>query len=322
MKAMKILSAAILAGSAFAVPAIQAAESYPSGPITIVVPFPPGGSVDQIGRLLGNKMAERLGQPVVVENRPGAATMIGTNAVVRSKPDGLTLLVAVSSAATNPGLLKDKVPYNLQKDLAPITMLATVPVVAYTNIDFTPKNINEMLELAKTKPVNMASPGYGTMAGLSAEMFRDVTKTEAIHIPYNGGAPATVDTLAGHTQLLWGTAVQAYEQYKGKKLGAIGVTSTERHPLYPDVPTFKEQGIDLVTTEWYGLLAPAGTPESVIAKLNTTVTEIMSEPGINKGYEAFIFGTTTPEEFGSFIAKETEIWTSLIDRLGIKVDNS
>jgi len=322
MKAMKILSAAILAGSAFAVPAIQAAESFPSGPITIVVPFPPGGSTDQIGRLIANKMAEKLGQPVVVENRPGAATMIGTNAVARAKPDGHSMILAVSSAATNPGLLKEKVPYNLLKDLAPVTMLATVPIVAYTNNDFAPKNIKEMLDLAKTKPINMASPGYGTMAGLSAEMFRDVTKTEAIHIPYNGGAPATVDTLAGHTQMLWGTAVQAYEQYKGKKLGAIGVTSTERHPLYPDVPTFTEQGIDLVTTEWYGLLTTAGTPPAAIEKLNATITEIMSEPGINKGYETFIFGTSTPEEMRSFIAKETETWTSLIDRLGIKVDNS
>lgn len=322
MKAVKILSTAVLMASAFAVPAIQAAESFPSGPITIVVPFPPGGSTDQIGRLIGNKMAEKLGKPVVVENRPGAATMIGTNAVARAKPDGHSLILAVSSAATNPGLLKEKVPYDLLKDLAPVTMLATVPIVAYTNTDFPPKNINEMLDLAKTKPINMASPGYGTMAGLSAEMFRDVTKTEAIHIPYNGGAPATVDTLAGHTQMLWGTAVQAYEQYKSKKLGAIGVTSTERHPLYPDVPTFKEQGIDLVTTEWYGLLTTAGTPPATIEKLNATIKEIMSEPGINKGYETFIIGTSTPEEMRSFIAKETEIWTSLIDRLGIKVDNS
>lgn len=322
MKVLKLLSTAVLIGSVFAAPAVQAQDSFPNGPMTIIVPFPPGGSTDQIGRLLANKMAEKFGHPVVVENRPGAATMIGTNAVVRAKPDGHTLILAVSSAATNPGLMKDKVPYDLLKDLAPVSMLATVPIVAYTNIDFAPKDIKGMLELAKTKPVNMASPGYGTMAGLSAEMFKDVVTTEAIHIPYNGGAPATVDTLAGHTQVLWGTAVQAYEQYKGKKLGAIGVTSTERHPLYPDVPTFKEQGIDLVTTEWYGLLTTAGSPPAAIEKLNATIKEIMGEEGFGKGYETFIFGTSTPEEMGSFIAKETETWTSLIDRLGISVEQS
>jgi len=322
VKAIKMLSIAVLAGLGCVSPAIQAADSYPSSAITIVVPFPPGGSVDQIARLLGTKMADKFGQPVVVENRPGGGTIIGTNAVVRAKPDGLTLLVAVSSSTTNPGLVKE-IPYDFQKDLTPITMLAKVPVVAYSNIDFPPKNITEMLDYAKTHPVNMGSPGYSTVVGLSGEMFRNITKTEAIIVPYSGGSPAMADTLAGHTQMLWGTTVQGYEHYKGKRLGAIGITSAERHPLYPDVPTFKEQGFDLVTNEWYGLLAPAGTSPAVVSKLNTTLREIMSEEGFGKGgYEAFIFGTSTPEEFASFIAQETETWTSLIQRLGIKVEQS
>lgn len=313
------ISAVALAGSALVVPLAKASETFPSAPIKIVVPFPPGGSVDLMARLFGMKMAERLGRPVIIDNRPGGGTMIGTNYVVRSKPDGHTLLLAVSSAVTNPGLFKN-IPYDLQKDLTPVSLLATIPIVSYTHVDFQAKNVQEMLAAATTQQVNMASPGYGTMPGLSTELFLDLTESKAIHVPYNGGAPAMTDTLAGHVQIMHGTAFQGYEHYKAKKINAIAISSEKRHPLYPDVPTYKEQGVDLIAQEWFGLLAPAETPPAVIEKLNHVIKEVVAEKDFSKGNEIFLFVGSSPEQFKHFLEKETNTWIPLIQRLGLTIE--
>lgn len=298
----------------------HSASSFPEQPITIVVPFSPGGSTDQIARLFGEKMSEKLGQSIVVVNRPGAGSIIGTQEVVRAKPDGYTLLLAVSTAATHPGLYPD-LPYNLKRDLEPVTLLGKIPVLMYTNPQLPAKNIDELIKINKTDKtdITFASPGPASTAGLTGELFNEMAGTSLVHIPYNSGSQAMMDVIGGHINILWGTAAQGLEQYKAKKLDALAVTSEKRHPLFPDVPTFKEQGMDLVAEEWFGLLAPKGTPPEAIEKLSQTVQEIVRDESFHADHKLFEFVGSNAEDFSTYIDEQTERWTALIKRLGLKI---
>jgi tripartite-type tricarboxylate transporter receptor subunit TctC len=304
----------------FAAPALaQSADKYPEKPIRIIVPYPPGGSVDVLGRLLAQRMQEGWGQTVLVENRPGAGTMIGTAAVAKADPDGYTLLVAVSGHTTNPALYSS-MQYDGIKDFQPIALLARTPVVLYAHPSLPAKDAKDLVALGKTKThvLNFGSAGVGSMTHLTGELIKAQTGTEMLHIVYRGGTPAMNDLLAGHLPLQFATVAQALPQYRAGQLRALGISSAERYASVPEIPTFKEQGIDVVTTEWYGLLAPAGTPRPIVDKLNAEMKRIVALPGMGDRLAAIELTHSTPEELGEFIRSETERWGKVIKSLGLK----
>lgn len=297
----------------------QSAAKYPERQITIIVPFPPGGSVDVLGRTIAQKLSEAWGQSVVVENRAGASTIIGTTALAKAPPDGYTLMIAVSSHTTNPSL-SSRLPFD-QKDFAPVALLAKAPVVLYANPNFPPNNLKELVERAKTdKKLNFASAGVGTMTHLTAELFKADAKVDMTHILYRGGTPAMNDLIAGHLPMSFGTVAQALPQYKAGVLKALAVSSDKRYPSIPDVPTFKEQGFDVVTTEWFGLLAPAGTPGPIIDKLNAEMAKIMKAPDLGERLTAIELVHSTPAELDGFIRSETDRWAPMIKSLKLSID--
>ena len=229
------LSAALISATITTTAAAQAqsADSYPERAIQIIVPFPPGGSVDVLGRTIAQKLNEAWGKPVVVENRAGASTIIGTTALAKAAPDGYTLMIAVSSHTTNPSL-SAKLPFDPQKDFAPVSLLARAPVVLYAHPSFPPNDLKELVAYAKTqdKGLNFASAGVGTMTHLTAELFKANAKTDMTHIIYRGGTPAMNDLIAGHLPMQFGTVGQALPQYKAGTLKALGVSSEKRYPLH------------------------------------------------------------------------------------------
>ncbi len=299
----------------------QSADSYPERAIQIIVPFPPGGSVDVLGRTIAQKLNEAWGKPVVVENRAGASTIIGTTALAKAPPDGYTLMIAVSSHTTNPSL-SAKLPFDPQKDFASVSLLARAPVVLYAHPSFPPNNLKELAAYAKTqdKGLNFASAGVGTMTHLTAELFKANAKTDMTHIIYRGGTPAMNDLIAGHLPMQFGTVGQALPQYKAGTLKALGVSSEKRYPSIAEVPTFKEQGFDVVTTEWFGLLAPAGTPKPIIDKLNTEMARILKSPDLGERLTAIELATSTPAELDAFILAETNRWAPLIKSLKLTIE--
>jgi tripartite-type tricarboxylate transporter receptor subunit TctC len=299
----------------------QSADKYPERQIRIIVPYPPGGSVDVLGRLLAQRMQENWGQSVIVENRPGAGTMIGTAAAAKADPDGYTLIVVVSGHTTNPALYAS-MQYDSIKDFAPIALLARTPVVLYAHPSLPAKDARELVALgkAKTHTLNFGSAGVGSMTHLTGELIKSLAGIEMLHIVYRGGTPALSDLLAGHLPLQFATVAQALPQYKAGQLRAIGISSETRYASVPDIPTFREQGIDLVTTEWYGLLAPAGTPRPIVDKLNAEMRRIMALPNMGDRLTAIELVTSTPEELGAFIQAETDRWAPLIKQLGLKAD--
>jgi tripartite-type tricarboxylate transporter receptor subunit TctC len=297
----------------------QSADKYPEKPIRIIVPFAPGGSVDTLGRLLALRMNEAWGQPVLVENRPGAANMIGTQSVATAPPDGYTLLIAVSTHATNPAL-QAKIPYDSIKDFEPIALVARTPVILFTHPSFPATDMKSLLELNKTKPqtLNFGSGGIGTMTHLIGEQLKVMTKLDMQHIVYRGGTPAMTDLIAGHLPLSFATVAQALQVYKGGQIKAIGISSDPRYASVPEIPTFKEQGFDVVASEWYGVLAPAGTPKPIVEKLNKELKRIMAMPGMGDRLAAIELMTTSPEELTSYIKTETDRWGALIRQLNLK----
>lgn len=313
------LRAAMLA-AALAWPAAalaQSADKYPERPIKIIVPFAPGGSTDILARVIGQKMLENWGQQVIVETRPGAATVIGTTAAVQAPPDGYTLLITVSNLATNPAL-QPNLTYDAIRDLEPVSLLGRAPVVPYVNPKFPPKSVKELIEFGKTKPIPFGSAGIASMTHLAAESLKDqhgITLMQ--HVVYKGGAPALNDALAGTIPLTMATVTQALPQYQAGLLGALGVTSEQRHRALPNVPTFREQGFDLVVYEWYGLFAPKGTPRPIVAKLNAEMRRILALD-LGERVAAIDIAPSSPEELGVHLKKEIDRWTPVIKKLGLK----
>src|SRR4051812_17612050 len=297
----------------------QSADKYPERQIRIIAPYPPGGSVDVLGRLLAQRMQENWGQSVIVENRPGAGTMIGTAAAAKAEPDGYTLIIVVSGHTTNPALYAT-MQYDGVKDFQPIALLARTPVVLYAHPSLPAKNAEELVALGKTKTqtLNFGSAGVGSMTHLTGELIKAQAGIDMLHIVYRGGTPAMNDLLAGHLPLQFATVAQALPQYRAGQLRALGISSAERYASVPEIPTFKEQGIDVVTTEWYGLLAPAGTPRPIIDKLNAEMKRIVARPSMGDRLAAIELTSSTPEELGAFIKAETERWALVIKRLGLK----
>lgn len=299
----------------------SAADKYPDKPIKIVVPFPPGGSTDTLGRAIAQKLQEKWGQPVLVENRPGASTLIGSAMVAKAPADGYTLIVSVSSHTTNPAM-QATMPFDTLKDFTAVSMLARAPVLAVANPNYPASNIKELIALGKAGKIKLdyGSAGAGTMTHLTAELIKKQTGLDMTHILYKGGTPAMMDVMSGHLAMTFATLGQVQPQLKAGKLKALGISSDKRYASVPDIPTFKEQGIDVVTTEWFGLLAPAGTPPAIIAKLNGEVKQIMSNPELGDRLASIELASSTAEFLNDFIKAEVTRWSPVIKELKIKMN--
>jgi tripartite-type tricarboxylate transporter receptor subunit TctC len=301
------------------------AETFPSKTVKLVVPFPAGGPLDATGRTIGQKLTEAWGQSVIVENKPGAGGNIGADYVAKSAPDGYTVVMgALSTHAVNPSLYP-KMPFDAQKDFAPITLVAVTPNVLVVNPSLPVHSVKELIAYAKANPgkLSFGSGSIGSAGHLAGELFKVDAGVDMVHVPYKGAAPAMQGLLAGDTQLMFDNLASAMSQVKAGKLRALAVTTAERSKLVPELPTMAEAGVpgfDIST--WYGLLAPAGTPPDVIAKWNADVTKILSAPEMRErlaaqGAEA---APDSPADFAKFIASELVKYAKIVKASGAKVD--
>jgi tripartite-type tricarboxylate transporter receptor subunit TctC len=297
------------------------AQTYPSQPIRLIAPFPPGGSVDITARLIGEPLGNLLGTRIVVENRSGASGNIGMEAAARAAPDGYTIVLNTIPLVTNQSLF-DKLTWDPIRDFAPIGMVATSPHVLVVPNRVAAKSVDELIKLAKASPgkLSYASAGVGTTFHFCGEMFKDATGTFIVHIPYRGGGPAVVDTLSGQVDMSFPTLSAALPHVKAGTLRALAVTDVARSSLLPDVPTLREAGVkDFQFSQWLALLAPAGTPPAVIARLNSALAAALKTPDLREKFRAQAFESfiTTPEEAGKFIAGEVQRYSKLIKAKGI-----
>jgi len=308
---------ALLAGTAFA----QSSGAYPNHPVTLVVPYPPGGSADVLARAIGQKLGERLGQPVVVENKAGAATAIGAKAVAHAPADGYTLLLGtVSSQAINPAM--NKVGYDPVADFVPVAPLASIPFVFVANPAVPVSSVADVIALAKSKPgeIGYASAGPGTSNHLAGELFASEAKIKLLHVPYKGSAPALNDVLAGHVPLMFDLQATSMAHIQGGKLKPLAVTTRERSSLLPNVPTMAEAGVPgFEVSAWFGLFAPAGTPHPVVERLNAEVTAILKSPEMNKqlhdlGAEPEL---GTAAQYAGYVKAEAAKWAQTVKGAGL-----
>ena len=314
-----------IAAFAFGAPASAQAPAYPTKPVRIVVPFPAGGATDILARAVAQKLTETWGQAFVVDNRPGAGGNIGSELVAKAAPDGYTLeMGTVGTHAINASLYA-KMPYDHVKDFAPIILVAGVPNVLVVNPAVPVNSVQELIAYAKANPgkLNFASSGSGTSIHLSGELFKVMAGVQMTHIPYKGSAPALADLLGGQVQLMFDNLPPSLPQIKGGKLRALGVTSAARAPALPDTPTIAESGLPgFDASSWFGLLAPAGTPPAIIAKLNTEIAKWLATPEAKEKLVAIganIAGGT-PEDFARHIQAETAKWAKVVKESGAKVD--
>ncbi len=320
----RIVATALAAACGIAAPPATA-QGYPAKPVKLVVPFPPGGSLDFAGRLIAQKLTEAWSQSVVVENKPGAGGNIGADLVAKAPADGYTILLgALSTHAVNPSLYAS-MPYDAVRDFAPITLIAVTPNVLVVNANSPVRNVVEFIAYTKANPgkLSFGSGSNGSAGHLAGELYKVETGTDAVHIPYKGGAPATQALLAGDTQFMFDNLANAMAQVKGGKLRALAVTTARRSSLAPDLPTMAEAGLpgfDIST--WYGLFAPAGTPSAIVAKWNADVTKILNAPDVRARFVADGAepAPDTPEQFSQFIAAELAKYARIVKASGAKVD--
>ena len=318
----RIAGAAIVACTSVA--HAQPQSTYPVKPIRIIVPQSPGASTDLTARLIGQKLSAALSQPVIIDNRPGAGSIIGTDLVAKAAPDGYTLLVVASSITLNPTLHKD-LPFDPTRDLAPITQISAFPNMLVVHPAVPVKTVKDLITLAKAKPgsINYGSSGSATGTHLSAELFKYMTGIEMVHVPYRGGGPAVQALLGGQVQLNFATIVSVLPHVRSGKLRAVAVTTAKRSPSAPDVPTIAESGVPGYDhAPWNGFLAPAKTPRVIVARLNEETARLLRAPDVqsvftNEGAEPV---GNSPEEFAAIIKSETAKWAKVIRAAGIKAD--
>lgn len=303
---------------------LATAQDYPNKPVKLVVPYPPGGPTDIVARVVAQKLQEQMGQPFVIDNKPGAGANTGAEAVARSAPDGYTLLVATTAHAINPSLFS-KLNYQLLKDLTSVSQLTSGPLVIVANPALPAQNIKELIALAKSKNggLNFGSSGNGQSTHLSAELFSAMAGVKMSHVPYKGSAPALTDVMAGQTDLMFDTMLSAMPHVKGGKLKALAVTSSQRSPVAPNIPTVAESGLPgYEAIAWNGILAPAGTPKEVIARLNAELKKVLENPDVRQRFEAqgFASSWSSPTDFGSFLHAEVGKWAKVVQVSGAKVD--
>lgn len=321
----RILAAlAIAVGTCLAAPASAQAD-YPTKPIRMVVTFPPGGSTDVVVRMLVPKLNEKLGQQVIVDNRPGAGGNIGLSVVAKAPPDGYTLGVGAAGALSANSSLYAQMPFDVQKDFRPVGMLAAIPFVLIGHPSVPAKTLAELIALAKAQPgkLSIAHGGNGTAMHLSSALLAQMAGVKLVEVPYKGSGPAALDTLAGTVPLAVVDLPSALQQIKAGKLTAFAVTSAQRLPQLPDVPTVAEAGLPgYDSTGWFGVVAPAGMPAAGVAKLNAALNEALNDEQIrtsirNLGVEP---APGTPEAFGRYIAAETSKWAQVIRQANIRIE--
>ena len=313
-----------LAVGATAFPAMSRfarAQAYPTRPVRIIVPFPPGGPYDIHARFMGQWLSERFSQAFLIENRPGAGGNIGTETVVRAPPDGYTLLLVGVGAAIN-ATLYEKLNFNFMRDITPVAGIGRVPNVMEVNPSVPATTVLEFIAYAKANPgkVNMASGGGGTAAHVTGELFKMMTNVNLLHVPYRGSAPALTDLIGGQVQVTFDPLPSSIEHIKAGKLRALAVTSMTRSEALPDVPTVGDFVPGFEASAWYGLGAPRSTPREVVDRLNKEINDALADPKM-KGRLADVGSvptSMTPAEFGTFVAEETEKWAKVIKFAGIK----
>ena len=305
-----------------ALPPIESlAQAYPSKPIRFVVPVPPGGGVDLLTRVLGQKLAENMGVAVIPDNKPGASAAIGTEYVAKAPPDGYTIMMGYSAHATNP-IFTPKVPYDTERDFAAIVFVGYIPLILVTHPSFRANSVKELIALAKARPgeVQYASGGAGAGAHLSGELLKYLARVDLVHIPYKGNAPALNDVLGGQVSIMFDTITTAIQHVKARKLKALAVTSAKRSPLAPELQTMIEAGLpNFDISAWYIVVAPAATPREVVLKLNAELNKAMGDADIRTRMSAqgVEFAGGTPEQADAFIRSEIKRWRQIIKTTGM-----
>jgi len=300
------------------------AQTYPNKPIRFIFPFPPGGPTDILGRLLGQKLAERLGQPVVPENKPGAGANIGLEIGAKAKPDGYTITLASPSLAISPTLYK-KLNYDSVKDFAPVSLVAEIPNVLLVPSSSPIKSLKELVAYAKANPgkLNFGSGGIGTSNHLASELLKTLAQINIVHVPYKGSNQALIGMMGGEVGMVVVGIPPSQGHIKAGQVRALAVLSEARLPAFPDIPTAREAGIEnFEVTTWYGILAPAGTPRDIVSRLNTELTRIVATADTKEKMQAAGFEpmTSTPEKFGEFVKTEIVRWGKVIRDANIRVD--
>ena len=316
-------SAAVLAAQPFTGVADAQAQAYPNKPVRWVVPYPPGGTTDILARIMAQRISEKIGQQVIVENKPGAGNNIGVESVVRAAPDGYTVLLVNPANAIN-ATLYNNLPFDFLRDITPIAGITRVPNVMEVTTSLPAKSVQEFIAYAKANPgkVVLASSGSGTSVHLSGELFKSMAGVNLLHVPYKGAGPALIDLIAGQTHVMFDNMPSSIEHIRGGKLRALGVTTTTRSNQLPDVPAISEVVPGYEASAWFGMGAPKGTPPDVIAKLNKAMNDSLAEPA-TKAKLAELGGNTipgTPAEFGAMHAMETEKWAKVVKSSGAKVE--
>jgi tripartite-type tricarboxylate transporter receptor subunit TctC len=300
------------------------AQSYPARTVRLVVPFVPGGGVDFVGRMLAQKLSEMWGHQVIVDNRPGGGTNIGSELVARAAPDGYTLLIGGVPNTVNTWLYR-KLPYDVVKDFTPVILIDTAPNVLAVHPSLPVKSVKELIALAKARPgqLTFASAGIGSSNHLSGEMFRVMARIDIVHVPYKGGGAAVVDLLAGQVTMYFGTTPSTLPQVRAGRLRGLAVSTAKRSPAAPDLPTMAESGLPgFEQSAWHGLLAPAGTPHAVVAKLNADVLRVLRMPDVLAQFagQGFDLIGSSPGELADFIKRDLAKYEKLVKSAGIRID--
>ena len=312
------LSLIVAADGAFA-----QATNYPTRPIKLVVGFAPGGGSDFIARLVSTRLNEKLGQPVIVDNKPGAGGNLGAELAIKSPADGYTLFLAAASYTVNPALYK--LPFDSVKDMTPIAQLARGPFIVAVNPKLEVKTLKDLVDYAKKNPgkLSYATSGAGSITHMVSEYFMETAGMDVVHIPYKGTSPALTDTISGQTQIVFGTPASTIPFVKGGQLRAVAVTSTKRLAALPDVPTVIESGYpSFAVYNWHGIIGPKGIPKEIVAKLNKAINEVVAAQGMdtNLASDGLTAAPGSPEEFGALIESEAKRWGTLVKSKSIKLD--
>jgi len=316
MKALRLLLVTLVAG---APPVVHA--QYPAKPVRLIVPSLPGGGTDITARLLAPKLTEFLGQPVVVENRAGAASIVGSEIVARAAPDGYTLLMGIATITINPSMHR-KLPYDTLRDFAPVSQVATVPNVLVVHPSVPAKTVKELIALARSRPgqITYASAGVGSQLHLAMELFLHLAGIKMVHVPYKGSGGAFVDLLSGQVATMTTTALSAAPHLRSGRLRGLAVTSARRSPALPDLPTIAEAALPgYEAVQWYGVFATGGTPREIVVKLNAAIVRALHDPGVRERFAADggeVVGNT-PDEFSGLIRADIAKWAKLIKDAGI-----